>query len=143
METSYQIFDPKRNSFADLKQALDYAKVSKKNLLLEIGGDWCKWCHILEEFIKTHRELYEIRSMNFVHIKVYTGESDNDQPNLEFFKRLPPIVAIPHFFVYDCNGKFLHSQPTEPLEEGESYNYEKIFSFLSSWGYKAPNNEIM
>jgi thioredoxin-related protein len=135
------IFDPNRDPFADMKQALDYAKVSKKNILIEVGGDWCKWCHILENFITQHRELYEIRSINFVHVKVFADEKDST--NFDFFRKLPPIEAIPHLFVYDPNGNFLHSQPTEPLEEGESYNYDKIFSFLSQWGYKTPKNELM
>lgn len=135
------IFDPDRDPFTDMQQALDYAKISKKNILVEIGGDWCKWCHILEKFITDHRELYEIRYMHYVHVRVYVAE--NDSNNYEFLRQLPPFDGIPHFFVYDFEGNFLHSQDTEPLEEGESYNYERVFSFLAQFAHNTPDYKLM
>lgn len=135
------LFDPNRDPASDMKQALAYAKVSQKNILVEIGGDWCKWCHILEKFITEHRELSEIRYKNYVHVKVYFGK--DDPINREFIKKFPPVDGIPHYFVYDFDGNFLHSQDTEELEEGESYNYDRLFSFLAQWGHKTPYNQIM
>jgi thiol:disulfide interchange protein len=136
-----KLFDPNRDPASDMNQALAYAKANQKNILVEIGGDWCKWCHILENFITQHRELSEIRYKNYVHVKIYLGE--NDSINHEFLRKFPYFDGIPHFFVLDFDGNLLHSQDTDVLEEGESYNYDRVFSFLAQWGYKTPFNEIM
>ena len=134
-----RLFDNTRNPFDDLQKALDYAKVSQKNILIEVGGDWCSWCHTLEKFITSHRELYEMRSLYFVYFKVFIDE--HDDTNAEFLQRMPPVEGVPHYFVYDPRGKFLHSQPTDPLEEGDSYSYDRIFAFFTEWGFKTNPNE--
>lgn len=126
------LFDPEREPVADVRAAFERAVLDQKNVLLELGGDWCIWCHRLERFIRSHPELLYLRSFGFVHVKVHVEQDETDN---DFIQRLPGFDGIPHFFVYQATGELLHSQDTELLEEGESYNYEKVWTFLATWGH--------
>ncbi len=130
MNENKQLFNLDTNAFEDLKSAQAEAFKLKKNILVELGADWCVWCHRLESFIASHSELYLLRSQFFVHVRVYTGDG---RKRTEICNHLPPFDGIPHFFVYNPDGKLIHSQHTSELEEGETYNYEKVWNFLSSW----------
>lgn len=126
------LFDPKRNPFEDMRDALAQAKRERKNVLVNIGGDWCVWCHRLEAFISEHPELRELRDRHFVVVKVFIG-TDKDETNRTFVSRLPQLAGVPHLFVYNGASYLLCSQATAALEEGETYNYEKVRAFLQEW----------
>lgn len=126
-----QHFDPVRNPFDDVHQALEQARQKQKNVLLDLGGDWCVWCHRLEAFIQDHAELQQLREQHYITVKVYVGHAD--APTREFFQRLPPIDGVPHLFVYNSRGELLCSQNTAVLEEGQSYDYERVKTFLATW----------
>src|SRR5512140_1886115 len=63
-------FDPRRNGAADLAEALALASQSGRRVLVEVGGDWCTWCHILDRFFAKHPELLALRERNYVWLKV-------------------------------------------------------------------------
>ena len=44
-------YDPDRDPFADVNEAVTIAKSEGKNILLIVGGDWCVWCDILEGYL--------------------------------------------------------------------------------------------
>ncbi len=128
---STPLFDPERNPFDDIREAIALAHKEHKNVLLDIGGDWCIWCRRLEDFIESHPELAKLRASHYVAIKVYVDEKNDT--NQAFMSQLPPINGVPHLFVYSGRGLLLCSQPTNPFEEGDSYNYERIHAFLTEW----------
>jgi len=132
MNDSAQLFNSEQDAFQDLKIAQTLAAKTGKNILVEVGADWCVWCHRLESFIASHSELYVLRSMNYVHVRIYSGDGVE---LTDVCAHLPPFDGIPHYFVLSPNGDLLQSQDTELLEEGESYNYDKVWEFLSLWGY--------
>lgn len=125
------LFDPARNPFADAALAMERARREQKNVLFNIGGDWCIWCHRLEAFIRDHPELAQLRDQHFVTVKVYL--SDQDTVNEEFLSQLPPFDGVPHLFVYNSKGQLLCSQPTDELELDESYHYDRVKAFLTRW----------
>lgn len=126
-----KLFDPNQNPSLGIQRAVQRARLEKKNLLIEVGADWCVWCHRLETFIVSNPELHLLRSRHYIHMRLFSGEGGN-LPDV--FNKLPPFDGIPHFFVYDSQGNLLHSQHTEPFEVGESYDYNKVWEFLASWG---------
>ncbi|QQS36492.1 MAG: DUF255 domain-containing protein [Ignavibacteriales bacterium] len=50
-------FDPARNAAEDIQQTINLAKQYGKRILLDVGGEWCIWCHRLDAFIESHKEL--------------------------------------------------------------------------------------
>lgn len=126
-------FDPDRNPFEDLEEAIEIAKVENKRILLDVGGEWCIWCHRLDAFIESNEGLKKYLHDNFIVMKVnYSDENKNE----EFLKQYPKIPGFPHIFVLDKNGKFLYSQDTGKLEIEKSYDLEKIMDILKKWTIK-------
>lgn len=126
-------FDPTRNPEQDLKNAIEYAQKTNKRILLDVGGEWCIWCHRLDAFIESHKEIKEFLGKHFVVVKVnYSKENKNEK----FLSNYPQIPGYPHLFVLDKDGKFLHSQDTGVLEKDKDYDEIKFMEFLQKWALK-------
>jgi thiol:disulfide interchange protein len=123
-------YDPKRDAAHDIDDAVTEAKRTNRRILLEVGGEWCVWCHILDEYFDKHPDLTALRDKNFVTVKINHSQ---ENPNTEVLARYGPIEGYPHIFVLDSDGKFLHSQGTGVLESGRSYDLEKMTNFLKEW----------
>ena len=127
------IYDTKRDSFKDLKAAQAEAQKTGKNIMLEVGGNWCIWCHIMHKFYESHQELKQYRDANYVVVPVNWSE---EAPNEKFLSQFPKVAGYPHLFILDANGKLLQSQNTAELEEGRGYNITKVAKFLKKWAPK-------
>jgi thioredoxin-related protein len=130
-------FDPARNPARDLDSAIVLAHVSGKRILLDVGGEWCKWCHFLDTFFEQNADVSTFLHNNFIVVKVnYSKENKNE----EFLSKYPKVGGYPHFFILESNGKFLHSQNTGDLENGSKDNpghdHDKVFTFLKEWAPK-------
>lgn len=123
-------YDPKRDAARDIDDAVAEAKRSNRRILLEVGGEWCSWCHILDEFFDKHADLTALRDKNFVTVKINFSE---ENPNKEVLSRYGEINGYPHIFVLASDGKLLHSQDTAVFEEGRGYVLERLTTFLTQW----------
>ena len=129
-------FDPSRNPAEDLRNAAVEAQRSDRRIILDVGGEWCIWCHRIDEFIENNKDVSSLLHNNFVVVKVnYSPENKNEK----FLSRYPKIPGYPHFFVLGENGKLVHSQDTGKLEKKKGYDKEKFISFLKKW---APHKKI-
>lgn len=43
-------FDPRRDAKADIQYALQVAARERKHVLLDVGGNWCTFCKVLDAF---------------------------------------------------------------------------------------------
>lgn len=123
-------FDPKRDPASDLEMAKVEAQRGSKRILLDVGGEWSSWCHILDKLVEEDAEIRSFRDANFVWMKVnYSEENENKA----FLSAYPEIKGYPHLFVLDADGNLLHSQFTGDLEKGEGYDRAKFVAFLKDW----------
>ncbi|MGB8317527.1 MAG: thioredoxin family protein, partial [Ignavibacteriaceae bacterium] len=123
-------FDPSRNPAQDVKDAVVEAERSNRRIILDVGGNWCIWCHRIDNFIDENKDLSGLLHKNFVVVKVnYSPENKNEQ----FLSQYPKIQGYPHFFVLDENGELIHSQDTGKLEKGKGYDKGKFISFIKKW----------
>jgi thioredoxin-related protein len=123
-------FDPARNAAEDLSLAVKEAEKSNRRIILDVGGEWCIWCHRIDEFIESDEEIKNYLNDNYVLLKInYSKENKNE----EFLSQYPKIAGYPHFFVLDKNGRLLHSQNTGELEKDKSYNKNAMMTFLKKW----------
>ena len=124
-------YDPSRNPADDLAQAIPVAQAENKRIMLELGGDWCIWCKYMDEFYASHPDILQYRIDHYVLIKVNVSE---DNANEGFLSQYPAVDGYPHIFILENTGKFLHSQDTAELEDGNvSYVPEVFMSFLEKW----------
>lgn len=123
-------FDPARDPSKDLEKAVEEAKVSNRRIILDVGGEWCIWCHRIDDFIEENKDIKNFIKDNFVVVKINFSKENE---NTEFLSKYPEIPGYPHFFVLESNGKLLHSQDTGQLEQGKGYSHEKMMAFLKKW----------
>jgi thioredoxin-related protein len=123
-------FDPNRDAAKDMTDAIVEAKRTNKRILLDVGGDWCIWCHKLDSFFRENQDINEFLHENFIVVKInYSKENKNEA----VLSQYPKVAGYPHLFVLDSDGKLLHSQNTGDLESGDHHDREKVFSFLKTW----------
>lgn len=123
-------FDPARDSFKDLDLAKAEARKTGRRIILDVGGNWCPWCHLLHGFWEAQKDVKDLRDKNFVFVLVnFSKEAKNEK----FLAQFPKVPSYPHLFVLDADGKVLHSQETGVFEEGKGYSREKIMAFLNAW----------
>ncbi len=123
-------FDPTRDAAKDIQAAIAEAKKGQKRVILDVGGEWCIWCHRLDSLFQRNKDLDEYMHKKFVVVKVNFSKENQ---NAKVLSRYPKIPGYPHLFVLDNNGKLLHSQDTGELEEGKGHSREKVFAFLRKW----------
>lgn len=123
-------FDPKRDAAKDIHDAVAEAKLHGQRVLLDVGGEWCIWCHRLDTLFATHPDLAEFLYRNFVVVKVnYSKENKNEK----LLSRYPKIPGYPHIFVLENDGRLLCSQDTGELESGKGHDPAKVMACLKKW----------
>jgi thiol:disulfide interchange protein len=123
-------YDVARDPAKDLQDAIAEATRTNKRILMEVGGDWCVYCAIMDTAFDSHPQLKKVRDTSYVMLKVNFSK---ENPNEAFLSHYPHIPDYPHFFVLDSKGALLHSQPTHGFEHGKNYNVAKIDAFLKKW----------
>ena len=129
-------FDPDRDAAADVERAIAEARRTGKRVLLDIGGDWCPWCHLLEQFFQGNPSLLSLREDNFVTVAIYSGAERKDK---QILSRYPKVPAIPHFFVLEGDGSLLHSQNVVELQTKGTYSPDKMREFFTKWSLPRSN----
>jgi thioredoxin-related protein len=120
-------FDPARDSAKDVAAAASIAKKQGKRVIVDVGGEWCPWCHILDRFITANADVKELVDTHYVWVKVNWSPQNRNEALLA---RWPKVKGYPHLFVLDGDGKLLHSQDTGDLEAGKDYDKPKVLAFL-------------
>jgi len=128
------IFDPTRDPAKDLAAAEAQAKAEHKNILLDVGGNWCSWCHLLDRTLHGNADLNSTLESHFVVVHVnWSRENENEA----FLSKFPKADGYPFLLVLSPEGKLLHVQPTSPLESDHKldggYNLVAIRAFLKDW----------
>jgi len=63
-------FDPTRDAANDIQNAMKEAKASGKRIILDVGGEWCSWCHKLDKFFEDNADVNEFMRANYVVVKL-------------------------------------------------------------------------
>jgi thiol:disulfide interchange protein len=120
-------FDAARDAARDVEHAVELAKAQGKRVIVDVGGEWCTWCHIMDRFIAENADVRAMIDAHFVLVKVnYSRQNTNEA----LLSRWPKVAGYPHLFVLDATGALVHSQDTGALEGGRSYDKAKFLAFL-------------
>ncbi len=128
-----KLYNPDANASKDIAAAVKLAKASNKYVLIQGGGNWCKWCIEFARFAKTDLGIDSLMTASFVwyHLN-YSKENENKA----VFAKLgyPQRFGYPVFIVLNEKGERIHTQNSEYLENGKgSYDQRKVQSFLEMW----------
>jgi len=128
-----RIYDPARDPIKDGQAALKLALATNRKVLIEVGGNWCAWCHKLDKFIHSNPQLRKDFFSTFVLLKVNVSD-END--NKAFLKVFPPVYGYPHMFVTNQKGKIIESKDTADFLEKKRYSVKNIYQFINKWKTK-------
>lgn len=130
-------YHPEADAEADIKSAVRRARKENKHVLIQAGGNWCKWCLEFARFAKSDKQLDSMINASFIW---YHLNYSKEQKNEKIFARYgyAQRFGYPVFIILDSKGKRLHTQNSEYLEDGgKSYDKKKVFDFLKMWTPKA------
>ncbi len=131
-------YDPARDPFADGRAAIALATATQRRILIEVGGDWCSWCQLLDRFIKSDKQIEQALQQTFVVLKVNVSD---ENANEKFLATFPKNLGYPHMYVADMNGKVIHSQDTGEFLSSRKYSKQKFMAFLDRWKLKISNKK--
>ena len=123
-------YDDKRDPFTDAKDAIKLAKNSQRNVLIEIGGNWCSWCKKMDAFLERNPEVYQALHTKFVLLKINVSDSNENEA---FMSALPPVLGYPHMYVSTASGKMILSKDTAELLQDGQYSVENWLEFINNW----------
>ena len=132
-------FDPARDAAADVANAVAMAKADGKRVIVDVGGEWCSWCHILDRFIARHADVQALIDARYVWVKVNFSKENR---NRALLARWPRIEGYPHLFILDAGGRLVHSQDTGILESGKGYDEARFVAMLRKWSTSGAANRI-
>lgn len=130
------IYNPQADAKADIAAAVKKAKAENKQVLLQIGGNWCPWCVKLDGFMAEDPQVDSVLKADYVRVMVnYSKENKNE----EVMKMLgnPNRFGFPVLVVLDQNGKRIHTQDSWYLEKDKFYDKEKLIHFFEMWSVDA------
>lgn len=133
-------FDPRRDAAKDMMTAQNLAKTTGKRVLVDVGGEWCTWCRMLDRFIASQPQVKALIDSQYVWVKVnYSAENKNTA----VLSRWPKIRSYPYLLVLDGDGRLLHAQGVQGLETeteneaDENYDPERVMAFLKRYATAA------
>ncbi|MBC6108821.1 thioredoxin family protein [Pedobacter fastidiosus] len=143
------IYNPQANAKADLASAVTKASKENKNVLVQVGGNWCSWCIAFHNLVDSTATLKQYINDNFETVLVnYSPENKNEAVLADL--GFPQRFGFPVFLVLDGKGNVLHIENSAYLETEEvasngkrkvGHDVKKITSFLKGWTVTAVNPE--
>ena len=146
-EAKSKVYNEDINPLEQIDKAVAKAKAEGKFVVCQVGGNWCIWCLRFADFITNDTTISKAIDENFEYIHVNYNPRKSEgaekaQQAAALMKRLDNCgrFGFPVFVVLNADGKVLHIQDSSFLEEGQSYNQEKVLRFFKNWTPKAVGN---
>lgn len=136
------LYNPSAKADDDLAAIQNNAKLLKKHVLIQIGGNWCGWCYEFARFAKADTKIDSVINAGFIW---YHLNYSKENTNTSTLARLgfPQRFGFPVFVILDATGNRIHTQTSEYLEDGKkSYDKLKVLSFLEMWSPAALNPKL-
>lgn len=130
-------YDPTADAQADIDSLVRLANQDGKHIVIQAGGNWCVWCLRFNSYIHTTASVDELLKNNFHY---YHLNYSPDNKNEHVFQRYAPgkgeAYGYPFFIVLDTQGEVLTTRESGNLEDGTSYDEQKVLRFFQRWSPK-------
>ncbi|WP_292009564.1 thioredoxin family protein [Chryseobacterium sp.] len=130
-------YDPKADAQKDINNLIAKAQKENKNILLQAGGNWCIWCLRFNQFVQTTPELKEIVDNNYLYYHLNFSPDNKNEKVFAQYDNPGDKFGYPVFIILDKNGKMIHIQRSDVLEQDKGYSKEKVMEFFNNWTPKS------
>jgi hypothetical protein len=136
-----RVYDETANPNTLIDEALAKAGREGKNVVCQVGGNWCVWCLRFARFITDDADISAFVNDHFVyaHINYDPSKPAQGEDTQRMLGRLgnPVRFGFPVLVVLAADGTVLHIQDSSYLEEGSSYDKRKVMRFFMNWSREA------
>jgi thiol:disulfide interchange protein len=137
-------YNENQDARADLKKAIEQAKVEHKHVMVQFGGNWCPWCIRFHQMANYTKPIDSLLKADYVYTLVNVPH-EKDKRDFKLFEDYgyPNRFGYPVFVVLNGDGKILHIQDSGILEHCKTKGYDttKVATFLKMWNVKALDPE--
>ena len=126
------LYSESADAMQQITQAVQTAAQSNKYVLCQVGGNWCPWCVRFAYFTQSDTAIRQILEDNYVYIHVNYSKNNKNPQAMQYLGN-PVRFGFPVLVILDERGQVIHIQNSAYLEEGNSYNAQKVKEFLSQW----------
>mgnify|MGYP003290833627 CR=1 FL=1 len=133
-----KVYNEQIDGMVQIEQAVAQARKEGKQVLLQVGGNWCPWCLRFADFAVKDSAIAAVIEKHYVYVHLNTSKANKNLKALQYLEN-PGRFGYPVFVILDENGKRLHTQNSAYLEEGKGYNEKKVVDFLLNWTKVAIN----
>jgi thioredoxin-related protein len=130
------IYDTKADGEKQIEEALKIAKAENKRVLLQLGANWCVWCHQLHKLFKENERIAARLKESYVLVLIDVDSlDDGTKHNAKVNEKYgdPIQHGLPVLVLLDADGTQLTTQNTEPWEVEDHHDPEKVLAFLDKW----------
>ena len=131
-----KVYNERLNPMHQIDKALEEARSTNRLVICQVGGNWCPWCLKFANFIATNDDIAQFVKDHFVYIHVNTSKEHKNPEMLQRLKN-PGRFGYPVLVVLNKEGEVIHIQNSAYLEEGKSYNHDKVLAFFKNWTIEA------
>ncbi|WP_367111966.1 hypothetical protein [uncultured Psychrobacter sp.] len=133
-----KLYDECANQVDILKSAIVTAKAENKNVLIVYGGEWCIWCHVLDNYFKGKFRAFDYRWRdNYSDVQTWSMREKVSQNEIKDAKQLNTYVAN-NFVVAHIDNSYANGNEAiaiTGLDPAEVYFYPFIVVLDSSGKY--------
>jgi thiol-disulfide isomerase/thioredoxin len=115
-EKKPDIYDEKADATQQIAAALARARKENRRVLIQWGGNWCGWCHLLHELCAKNKELGKKLLYEYDVVRVDVGHFDKHMDVAEKYGADLRKNGLPFLTILDAQGKVLANQETSSLE---------------------------
>lgn len=130
-----KIYHPEEDAKVKIDELVTKAQAENKNIILQIGGNWCIWCLRFDNFVQTTPELKEIVDENFLYYHLNYSKENENKDLMEKYGNPGQKYGFPVFVILDKDGNQIHTQDSAIFEgKGDAhYDIEKVKNFFNKW----------
>lgn len=147
VSTLARVYDDDADPSAQIDAAISEAASSGRNVICQVGGNWCPWCLRFADFITSDEEISKLVYADYVYVHINVRHKNPETGKNETYSDAmaklgnPMRFGFPVMVVLDSEGKVLHFQDSSYLEDGEGYDRDKVLRFFRNWTAAAVRGE--
>lgn len=134
------IYDEGADAKQQIEAALARAAKENRRVLIQWGGNWCVWCHLLHDTFESDRALKKKLRYEYDVVLVDSGKQGKNMDLAGKYGADLKTEGFPYLTVLDARGKAIANQETASLEVSgkteDGHDAAKLLDFLTK--HQAP-----
>ena len=132
LEVPDRPFDESANADAAVDAAFARARKSGKDVMIDLGGNWCADCRILSGLM----ELPELRAFLAAHYETATVDVGRFNRNLDIpasFGITERLDGVPAILIATPDGRLVNAGHVSAIEDARHMSPQALADWLAQW----------